>query len=80
MNSIMDAMTEVFRQVFDNPDIVLGPGTTANDIDGWDSLSHVNLIVALEMKFAIAFKQKEVLKFKNVGELARSIEDKLVRQ
>ncbi len=73
----MDTLTEVFRQVFDDPEITLKPGTTADDVEGWDSLSHVNLIMAVENRFNIRFNHKEVVSFKNVGDLARCIEGKL---
>ena len=77
MTSTYETLMGVFRQVFDNPEITLTPETTADDVEGWDSLSHVNLIMAVENKFNIRFKQKEVLNFKNVGDLARCIESKL---
>lgn len=73
----MDTLTEVFRQVFDDPSISLTPSTTADDVEGWDSLSHINLIMAVENRFNIRFKQKEVSSFKNVGDLARCVESKL---
>jgi acyl carrier protein len=73
----LETLTEVFRQVFEDPSITLTPETTADDIEGWDSLSHVNLIMAVENRFGVAFKPKERLSFKNVGELARSVESKL---
>ncbi len=73
----MDTLTEVFRQVFDDPEITLTPEITADDIEGWDSLSHVNLMMAVENRFDIRFKPKEVLSFKNVGDLARCVEGKL---
>jgi acyl carrier protein len=76
MNTL-DTLTEVFRQVFDDPEILLTPETTADDIDGWDSLSHVNLIVAVANRFNIRFKPKEILGFKNVGDLAKCVESKL---
>lgn len=73
----MDVLTEVFRQVFDDPGITLKPETTANDVEGWDSLSHVNLIMAVENRFNVRFSQKEVMSFKNVADLARCVESKL---
>jgi len=75
--TIEEKLTGIFRTVFDNEDIVLRPEMTANDVDGWDSLSHVNLILSVEKSFAIRFSQKELLTFKNVGDLLRSIEKKL---
>ena len=73
----MGTLTEVFRQVFDDPEIVLSPEMTADDVEGWDSLSHINLIMAVESRFNIRFKQKEVLSFKNVGDLSQCVESKL---
>ncbi len=73
----MDALTEVFRQVFADPEITLTPDTTAKDVDGWDSMSHVNLIMAVENRFNIRFNQKEVMGFRNVGDLARCVDSKL---
>ena len=73
----MEALNAVFCEVFDDESIKIKPEMTANDIDGWDSLSHVNLIVAVETRFKIRFSQKELLTFKNIGELLRSIESKI---
>jgi len=70
-------LNEIFCTVFDDDSIHLSPEMTANDVDGWDSLSHVNLIVAIENRFKIRFNQKELLTFKNVGDLLRSIESKV---
>lgn len=72
-----EKLNEIFCTVFDDDDIVITPETTANDIDGWDSLSHVNLIVAVETAFGIRFSQKELLKQKNVGHLIADIDTKL---
>lgn len=69
-------LNDVFCEVFDNDEIHLSPEMTAHDVDGWDSLSHVNLIVAIETKFGIKFPQKELLTFKNVGDLLQSIRRK----
>lgn len=63
--------------VFDDTSIQIRPEMTANDIDGWDSLSHVNLITTIEAKFNIRFTQKELLKQRNVGNLIADIERKL---
>ena len=62
-------LNEVFRDVFDDDGIVVNDGTTADDIEDWDSLEHINLIVAVEDKFSIKFNMGEVNKFKNVGEM-----------
>jgi acyl carrier protein len=70
-------LEKVFRVVFDDEALAIRPETTANDVDGWDSLSHVNLIVAVEAEFSIRFTQREVLTFRNVGDLHRCVESKL---
>ena len=67
----------IFRQVFDDPEIILSKETTANDVDGWDSLSHVNLILAVENHFGVEFSNREITKLKNVGDLIELIESKL---
>jgi acyl carrier protein len=74
---LQDKLNEIFCEVFDDDDIKIAPAMTANDVDGWDSLSHVNLIVAIEAKFNIRFNQKELLTFKNVGDLLNSIRSKI---
>ena len=73
----LEKLNDIFRTVFDNDEINIQPEMTANDVDGWDSLSHVNLILAVEQGFGIRFTQRELLTFKNVGDLLRSIESKL---
>ena len=75
--SITEPLTEIFREVFDDDDINITPEMTADDVDGWDSLSHVNLIVTIETRFDIRFTQKELLTFRNVGDLMASIADKV---
>jgi acyl carrier protein len=74
---LQDKLNQIFCEVFDDDDIKISPEMTANDVDGWDSLSHVNLIVAIESKFKITFSQKELLTFKNVGGLLDSIRSKI---
>jgi acyl carrier protein len=74
---LQDQLCQIFRQVFDDDEIVLEASMTANDIDGWDSLSHVNLIVAVEAGFNIRFTQKELLTLKDVGDLLQTIGRKI---
>ncbi|MGJ7520719.1 acyl carrier protein [Variovorax sp. LT1P1] len=73
---ILEALTQVFRDVFDDDDIVLTSATTAQDIEGWDSQAHVNLIVAAEMRFGIRFRTAELESLHDVGQFARLIESK----
>ncbi|MFH0867065.1 MAG: acyl carrier protein [Bacteroidota bacterium] len=72
-----EQLNSVFCRVFDDNDIKISSETTTNDIDGWDSLSHVNLVVAIEKYFGIKFKSSEIMKWKNVGQMQESIKEKL---
>jgi acyl carrier protein len=73
----LQTLTEVFREVFENDEIVLAPEMTANEVDGWDSLSHSILMAAVELKFNIKFSTREILRLKNVGDLTRLVDAKL---
>ena len=70
---ILHRVEEVFRDVLDNEEITLAEITTANDIDEWDSLTHVELVRAVEKAFGIRFTSAEILSWKNVGELVESV-------
>jgi acyl carrier protein len=72
----LEQLNGILRGVFEDDDIKVERTSTANDVDGWDSLSHVNLIVAVETEFSIKFSTKELLSFKNVGDLVDSIDRK----
>lgn len=69
----------VVQEVLGNPDIQLGPESAADSIDGWDSLSHIQIVVALERVFGIRFSAAELIDFQNVGALADGIERKLAQ-
>jgi len=71
-----ERLTKVFHTVFDNDSIELTPELTADDVDEWDSLSHINLMIAIELEFGIEFEQSEIQNFANVGELLASIAEK----
>lgn len=76
-NEILTKLTEVFREELDNEEIVLTAETTAEDVEEWDSLSHIQLIVAVEKAFKIRFTSSEIQSWNNVGEMADSIASKL---
>ncbi len=64
---IMMALTDIFRDVFDDPSLTLTRETTADDVEAWDSYNHINLVVATEMRFGIKFQTAEIEALKNVG-------------
>jgi acyl carrier protein len=77
MNDAHTRLTDVFRNVFDDDALVLRKEMTADDVENWDSLTHINLIVALEKEFRIRFTTSEVSGLKNVGELEALVESKV---
>jgi len=72
-----EKLQEVFQDVFDDDEIEIAADTTADDIDAWDSLTHVQLIVAVEKAFGLKFSTVEVMKLKNVGEFIALIDKKI---
>jgi len=72
----LSALTEVFRELFMDETIELTPETTADDIDGWDSFTHLNIIVAVETRFKIKMTTAEAEGLKDVGNLVALIEYK----
>ena len=72
-NEILAEVQDIFRDVLDNEDIELANETVADDIEEWDSLSHIQLIVAIEKHFKVKFTSKEILGWKNVGEMVDCI-------
>ena len=63
-------LNEVFQDVFDDDTITVTDKTTADDIEEWDSLEHINLIAAVEQEFGMKFNMGQVVSMKNVGEMA----------
>ncbi len=71
---IMAKLNEIFCDVFDDEDIVLTNETTADDIEDWDSLEQINLLVAIEKQFNIKFQLADVADLENVGAMADLVE------
>ena len=74
---IFEKLNEIFIDVLDLDECELTDTTSANDIEEWDSLSHIQLIVAIEKAFKIKFTSLEIMKWANVGEMVNSMEEKL---
>ena len=72
-SEVLRKINEAFIDNLDNDDIVLTESSTADDIEEWDSLTHVQLVVAVEKKFKIRFNAKEIQSWKNIGEMIDSI-------
>lgn len=70
---IIEQLNPLFRDVLEDDAIQLSPATTANDIENWDSITNIQLIVAIEKKYKIRFTSREIQNFKNVGELADAL-------
>jgi acyl carrier protein len=70
-------LTPIFENVFDEDDIEVSPTLNANEVEGWDSLSHIRLMIAIEKEFGITFRTTEVNSFRDVGELVNLLKDKL---
>lgn len=67
---VFEKLNEVFRDVFDDEEITVTDATTADDIEEWDSLEHINLLAAVEQEFGMKFNMGQVVSMKNVGEMA----------
>ncbi len=74
---IFEKLTEIFRDVMDNDEILLEENTTAEDIEEWDSLAHVQLIEKIQAVFGVKFSAKEMMSWDDVGEFVDSIASKL---
>jgi acyl carrier protein len=74
---IYEKLAVIFRDVFDEDDLSLTPATTADDVDGWDSLTHIRLVLAVSKAFGVKFSASEIGNLKNVGEFATLIEKKV---
>lgn len=72
-------LNRVFQDVFDDGSIRVTPGTTADDIEDWDSLEHITLISAVEREFGMKFKMGEISSMRNVGEMARIVMERARR-
>ena len=71
---VLAEVTEIFRSVLNDPDLELTPRSTADEIPGWDSMTHITLVVEAECRFGILFQAAEIESLYSVGELVRAIQ------
>jgi acyl carrier protein len=79
-DTLWNDLTAIFRESLDNDALDLTESTTARDVEGWDSITHVLIVVAVEKKFKVKFTAGEIQKLSNIGELAALIRSKQARQ
>lgn len=75
-NELLIQINTIFRDIFDNEDVVVEESTTANDVEEWDSLTHIQLVVAIEKYFKIRFTSIEIQSWKNVREMLDCIQNR----
>ncbi len=80
VEDILNKMTSIFHDVFDNDDIAVTPSLTADDVPEWDSLTHVRLILAVQKAFNVKFSAAQIASLKNVGDLMDLIRAKAPAQ
>ena len=73
----LEILTEVFRTLFNNPELNLDDELVATDVPGWDSFNHINLIINIEEEFGVKFTNDEVAKMQNVGDLKKILAHKI---
>lgn len=73
---VMSKLTDIFQDVMDNDEIELSDASTSDDIEEWDSLTHIQLVVAIEKAFGVKLSSKEIASWANVGEMADALVDK----
>jgi acyl carrier protein len=74
---IYQRLTEIFQEIFDEDSIEVTPKLSADDVDGWDSLTHIRLILTIEKAFKIKFSTSDIVKLENVGDLVALIQRKV---
>lgn len=71
---VLDQITNIFRTIFKDESIIINENTSAQDIDDWDSLNNIQIVIAVEKHFKVRFKSSEIRAWNNVGEMVNSIQ------
>ncbi len=77
MEEIVSKLNPIFQKIFKDPNISISESTTANDVENWSSLNHMDLIHAVENEFNIKFNLREVIRMDHVGDLIKAIQSKV---
>jgi acyl carrier protein len=75
--ALLAQITEIFRSIFNEPQLEVHRGMNANDVDGWDSITHAEMINAVEQHFGLKFKLREITKWENVGDMLDTLQTRL---
>jgi acyl carrier protein len=76
-DEIYAEVRSIIAEILDQPDLQVNPNTRADDVEGWDSFNHINIVVAVEAHFGVKINTAEIEELRNVGELVALIERKL---
>lgn len=76
-NEILNQVNDIFRDTLDNEKLTIAEATTAGDVEEWDSLTHIHLVVSIEKKFKIRFTSKEIQSWTKVGDMIDAISSKI---
>ena len=77
MHDLLSQIQDIFRDIFDDPSLIITRDSNASTVEDWDSLAHVNLVTAIEKKYKIRFALGELQELKNVGDMIDLIQEKL---
>lgn len=77
-NEILNKINEIFVEILDNDEVNIEETTTAADIEGWDSLTNIQIIIDIEKKFKVRFSSIEIKSWNTIGEMINSIETKII--
>ena len=77
MDSILEELQSIFRNILDQPDLILTRQSNGSNVDDWDSLAHINLVTSIEKHYKIKFALGELQELKNVGDMVELIKTKL---
>lgn len=79
-NEILKQIQNTFREIFNKTEMIISENTSPADVDEWDSLNHIQIVVALEKKFKIKFTSIELQNWRNVGDIVNSIQNRIINQ